>query len=694
MTNSVTNIPQSTLLSIQKYIEAKYVLIPLDGKNPREGWRKSVFNLGFTLFDTINFGIALQKDDLILDIDVKKGAKGLESFVKLTEAAGLETGWEKNTYVVKTGTGGFHIYLKKPTDWNTLYKHPDYPGIEIMSWGRQIVGAESIHPDTATLYRAVFCSPINVCPAPQSILDIFKRPEHIHISPQEGDYIDDSAANQALYQDILANMPENQAGGRSNATYIAACRGRDLGLSQNLTADTIETLYNQAKNQPPLDKEEVYTIVKSAYKYAKNHAGATNPGAIFTVVDVAPKPAEELKYDITTNGKLSKTLNNCVNHILSLPELSQAFRLNLFTNNIEVSSTVPWAAQRGLSMPMVMDCDSVLLRYHLGQKVRIEYAKDVIDEAITVIATRRHYHPIQNYLQSLVWDRIPRLDTWLIKYAGAPDTGYIRDISRKTICAAIKRVMQPGCKFDYVLVLEGAQGIGKSTLCRILGRLWSGDINLDPHNKDSVAVMKGKWVIELSEMTALRWAEANALKSFLSRSTDTVRPAYARYAVDFPRQSIFIGTVNPEHIGYLNDETGNRRYWIAPLSGKVKIKEMEEVCDQIYAEAYLKYKTELLYLTGNSEETQRQEAMARLPSDPMKKNIYDWLKDNPEINEVNIVEILQYLAIPYRQATKQDMARISKALSDYGWIRLSRPETPGMVFKRPEKTTAQIIDEL
>jgi len=192
-------------------------------------------------------------------------------------------------------------------------------------------------------------------------------------------------------------------------------------------------------------------------------------------------------------------------------------------------------------------------------------------------------HPIREWLNSLKWDGVPRLNTWLSTYCGALESEYVNAVGRKTLMGAVARVYEPGIKFDSVLVLEGEQGTGKSTTCAILGGKWFGDAPLDIHNpKDTIEYVHSHWIIEFSEMASTRKADVNALKNFITRQEDDARPAYARVRVRFPRQSIFIGTVNPDNIGYLSDDTGNRRFWPV-LCTKFSLEKLRADRDQLFA---------------------------------------------------------------------------------------------------------------
>jgi len=695
---------------IEQYSIAGYALFELNGKRPKKkgaNWQDSINDPKLTLLDLPgNFGVVIPSSILIIDVDCKHGQKGKESYNKLICDCGIKNGWESKTFVVKTGSGGFHVYLSKPPDLKTVkkikysveeeaaldltkeqIKEGKYPGIDFLSLGCYVVGAGSIHPDTALRYEVVFGSPSRVEPAPPSILDKLEKTIILTDGEKPEDYVDDDPLNIERYVEILELLPGASKGGIRNSCYIAACRGRDLGLTKVRCRESLWVNYNPKLN-PPLDDREMDQIVNSAYNYAQGKQGAKNVSSIFETVQIESKAdLQALSYDMTANNIPKTTLNNAVNYLATIPDVQGMFKYNCFTGNVEIESAVPWFKQRGSNSATVMDEDVILLKYHISRTMKVEFSVGILLEAIIVSAHKRHYHPIQGYLSSLKWDSVPRLDTWLIRYGGATDTPYIRAAGRKTLCAAVKRVFDPGCKWDYVLIIEGAQGIGKSTTCRILGRLWGGDMNLDPHSKDAVAMMAGKWIIELSEMVALKWADAAALKSFITRQKDTVRAAYARHAKDYLRQSIFIGTVNPEHVGYLHDVTGNRRFWIINFPGMVKTRELEQDCEQLWAEAVVRYKHEPLYLNNTEEQLQVVEAKARMPEDPLRRHVAQYIKENPTKTEFDIVDLMGYVGIPATRANKADQGRLAQALVDLGCIK-ERVVVEGeirSVFKRGKK---------
>jgi predicted P-loop ATPase len=678
---------------VSQFAKAGWRIFPLNGKKPDlpkgTDWRHIPKDPTLSRLDILGNYALHCEDVLVIDIDVKKDAPGKESFRKLSEDAGLEKNWESKSLLVKTGTGGYHVYLNVPQGSAISLYHPSYPGIEFRYGPFYVVGPESIHPETFKSYDIVSGSIDALLDCPSSILDRItkKKIEKTGAQPSDG-FVDDDPLNIDRYKEYLASMPVIPKGeGQTNSLYVVACRGRDFGLSRHTTHDVIVSNYNSVKLVPAVETKEIEHVVRSAYKYAKEKAGSLNVGAIFKATDVGEQiTTGPVLWDTSArSGALMKTLNNAVNHIITLPHVKDAFRYNAFSGMIEINSAAPWYKERGSKGPNLSDEDIVLLKYFLTRTARVEYSQQTVLEAVIVAGHKRHYHPVRNYLNALVWDGRPRIDTWLTEYGRAIDTAYTRAIGRKTLCAGVRRVMQPGCKWDHVLIIEGAQGIGKSTACRILGRNWSGDMNLDPHNKDSIMMMLNKWVIELSELSALNWGDANAMKSFLTRSTDTVRLPYDRHAKDFPRQNIMIATCNPEHVGYLKDVTGNRRYWMVRFNGMVKMRELEDNCDQLWAEARAVYENEVLYLTGEAEATQATEAQARMPEDPMRTSVNRWIRENADATEVSTEQILEYIGVPMKSITRSDQSRVAQALCEIGWEKHLRRDDSGFhsVYEKP-----------
>lgn len=279
------------------------------------------------------------------------------------------------------------------------------------------------------------------------------------------------------------------------------------------------------------------------------------------------------------------------------------FAHNDFARMVEITGDVPW--ERTTTSPFWTDNDTAQLKKILDTKYTAFSTRNH-DVAFSAVVSDRHFHPIRTYINSLPeWDGIERIDDLFIRYLGAENSDYVKTVTRKTFVAAIARILDPGCKFDCIPVLDGAQGIGKSTIIKdlITAPYYSDALSLtDMDGKDGAEKLQGFWCIEIGELAGMKKADIEKVKAFITTQDDKYRPSYGRVVECHPRQCIIIATVNGER-GYLRDVTGNRRFWIIKLGKTEQTKNWnfdEYFRSQFWAEALYYYNQgEKLYLEGD-----------------------------------------------------------------------------------------------
>lgn len=321
-----------------------------------------------------------------------------------------------------------------------------------------------------------------------------------------------------------------------------------------------------------------------------------------------------LKYQPRT-GLLENSVYN-LNLILNNDPDFQNFAFNELANRIQITGPLPWERPEGNSF--WRDADTAQLKSIIDIRY-LAFSSRNHDVAFTKAADDRHFHPVRDYLNSLPeWDGVKRVEDLFIKYLQAEDTEYVRTVTRKTFAAAVARIYVPRIKFDCVPVLDGDQGIGKSTIVKDLvsPEYYSETLSLtDMDDKSGAEKLQGFWAVEIGELAGMKKADIEKVKAFLSTCDDKYRPSYGRVVESHPRQCIIIATVNGER-GYLRDITGNRRFWIIKLHQKKQKKTWNftpEFRAQFWAEAKEIWKSgEKLYLEGDvlaEAEKMQQSAM-------------------------------------------------------------------------------------
>jgi predicted P-loop ATPase len=330
--------------------------------------------------------------------------------------------------------------------------------------------------------------------------------------------------------------------------------------------------------------------------------------------------------EINNKGELKNTLTNMILILRHDPELNGIF-YNEFRGGIDVEGKAPWKRLKaGWNKT-----DEVSLAGYFDEKYKL-YSPGRLKEAVLKVSVERSKHPVKEFLNNLPeWDGIKRIDNLLIKYLGAEDNEYTRLVMRKTLVAAVARVMEPGIKFDTVLILNGPQGVGKSTLfAKLGGKFFSDSLSIsDMRDKTAAEKLQGYWIIEVGELAGIRKVDEETLKSFLSRQDDKYRASYGYTVEDHPRQCIIVGTTNQE-TGFLRDITGGRRFWPVKTPGSEGEKPWDikdEEIKQIWAEAFDLYnKGESLILPDSLIKEAEKAQIDALESDEREGLVREYLE--------------------------------------------------------------------
>lgn len=333
---------------------------------------------------------------------------------------------------------------------------------------------------------------------------------------------------------------------------------------------------------------------------------------------------KQLQYE-----KKSMELKNNLRNLMLILENDENLKgivFNQLADGMEIRGNVPWPHPA----KFWRDADDAQLICYVDAAYGTFSARNY-DIAVTKAVDDRSYHPIREFFDTLPdWDGVERVDTLLIDYLGAEDTPYVRAVTRKELCAAYCRVYHPGIKFDSMIVLNGDQGIGKSTLIAKLGGEWYSDsLNLsDMNDKTAAEKLQGYWIMEIGELAGMRKADLDKVKAFISRQDDKYRASFGRRVTPHPRQCVFFGTTNSQN-GYLRDITGNRRYWNVkvPGNGKYKPWDMDEdTVKQVWAEVMVYAKAgEKLYLSPELEDYAKEEQRAAMERDDREGLVQEYL---------------------------------------------------------------------
>lgn len=402
--------------------------------------------------------------------------------------------------------------------------------------------------------------------------------------------------------------------------------------------------------------------------------------------------------------------------IQGVQEARGVIAFNEFTNDVVKLRDTPWGTKAGIwDEADELELGNWLTRTHWLPPM----SRQTLEEAVTMVARRHRYHPVRERLEARrgQWDEQPRLATWLAhccrKEGVLPDDDplqkYLARVGTWLFMAIVARIMRPGCKFDYMLILEGGQGMGKSTLCSELAIDWFADTGLVLGDKDSYQNLQGILVYEWGELDSLTRAEVTKVKQFVSSQKDRFRASFDRRPKDYPRQVVFIGTTNESH--YLSDPTGNRRFWPVRVTRPIDLDWLRDNLDQLYAEALHYFEAGHRFHPTQREQVELfdPQQLERTVENALESAIRKYLYDENQritingqngtlLNEITLADLLTALGISVDKQTQLLTKQASAALGRLGWERgrASAKTSDGAkvrpwVYRRP--TTAAIAPQ-
>lgn len=509
-------------------------------------------------------------------------------------------------------------------DWHDINAWPQVPGV---TDNHKRLAAKQGDPTTKPGVVGAFCRVYNIYAAMDKFLPGIYVPTD---KPDRYTYAAGSTTGGAIVYDngtfLYSHHATDPAGGR-------LCNAFDL-VRLHLFSDKDD----DAKPDTPINRLSSYMEMcklaaadpdVAALLNKERYDKATVEFGELSKADGEPESWMN-KLQTTATGIIQKTTKNIRLCLENDPRLKDRIKLDTFADRLIGIAPLPWGSREKESGPFEwQDTDDAGIRDYIQQIIGIKSA-DLVSDAVILVAQKHAYNPVAEYLESLTWDGQPRLDTLYIDYLGAEDCPYTRAICRKAFTAAVARAMKPGTKFDYMTVVSGPQGIGKTTLFAKMGMQWFSNSLVTFEGKEAAEILQGAWIIEIGELEAYSKSDIRLIKQFLSKTDDQYRAAYARRTEHHPRRCIFFGTTND--FEYLRDPTGNRRFWpVDATSDKHRLNVFNDltpdIVDQIWAEAVVRYRLgEPLVLSEEMELEAERRRSAHTERDPLEGQIEAFLE--------------------------------------------------------------------
>jgi len=414
----------------------------------------------------------------------------------------------------------------------------------------------------------------------------------------------------------------------------------------------------------------------------KRGSGEQSTFAFAATNDQPPNWRDALLLNL--NNTIRPVLANAMAAFRYAPEWTGVLAHNEFAHCTVFERPTPWMKPER-EVPGEWSQQEDILATDWLHRQGIFVSVETTGQAVEAVARDRSFHPVRKYLQDLQWDHTPRLQSWLADFLGVDPSPYAAAVGSRWMISAVARVFTPGCKADCCLILEGEQGIRKSTALRVLAQPWFTDEIADLGSKDAALQTRGVWVIEIAELDSMARSDVGRIKAFMSRGSDRFRPPYGKRPIDSPRQCVFAGSVN--HGTYLRDETGARRFW--PVECKalvIDVDALAEARDQLWAEAAQLYFDGKPWWLDSVELTRdaAEEQADRYENDPWDELIIPWLEGRDSVSIADVLSLC--LEKKKDQWTQMDKIRVARCLRALGWarFRIGRRGSRDWLYRRAE----------
>lgn len=651
------------------------------GKHPvAKGWQRLATSDPLVVRDarrgklgSANIGLAMGPCDLghlvAIDIDGPEGreswqalTEGREPIVTLTSRSGRRNGGSHMVFVLAP-----HQDPARLT--NSAGKRK---GIDVRSRNGQIVVAPSMHASGNQYEWEARVPPATM---PDWLFEAFASPLQLVNESYKPTPRPTTNADERYVEAAITNACEDiaaaGAGVRNNTlnrlSFVVLRYAAALGWSESRACEPLIAAGVASGLKGGV--REATDVVKRAWESA-----SAQPKAIPPLECRVQGPRSYVEtLSLTQKGNVEKCMSNLLT-ILNYDErwtgkiVRDAFRDKTLVTSPTWSDAEGGATREAGARPWTESDDGRLQRWS-KREFGVEFTKEQIMTAVDLAARRREVHPVRDYLRGCKWDGVPRVKKLWTRYLGATnDPLYLEAIAIRWMVSAVARVMEPGCKVDHTPILEGRQGIGKSTAIKILGGEWFSDTPLPIGHKDSFEQLQGNWIIEFGELDSVTRSEVTKVKAFLTATSDNYRAAYARRPVDVPRQVVFVGSTNERE--YLKDPSGNRRFW--PVAcGEIDLAGLRADRDQLWAEAVHLYDAGQAWHVDSPQlaELCSAEQESRTASDAWSDVVGEWLSrpynaNSPITSKRVLIEALGFEAGRIDRGSEM---RLSAVMRGLGW---------------------------